>query len=134
MSKIADGVDAHIGGRVRMRRMILGMSQEMLGEALGLTFQQVQKYEKGLNRIGAGRLYRIAQALGVNVECFYEGLPANGTVNGAAEADRRDAQIMAFLSTSEGYSLSSAFARIEDGATRKRLVELVRTIAQSEIA
>lgn len=134
MNKVVDGIDIHIGNRLRMRRMLLGMSQEMLGEALGLTFQQIQKYEKGLNRIGAGRLYRIAQVLGVGIEYFYDGLPVDGEIAGAAEADRRDAEITAFLSTPEGYSLSSAFSRIADGATRRRLVQLVRTLAEAENA
>ena len=136
MDKTADSIDAHIGGRVRLRRMTMGVSQERLGAALGVTFQQVQKYEKGLNRIGAGRLYRISRILEVPVAYFYEGLPH---LNGAAaaesaghEADRESAEILSFLSTPEGYSLSRAFTRIEDGATRRRLVELVRTIAEAE--
>ena len=139
MVKAADKIDAHIGGRVRLRRMAVGMSQEQLGAALGVTFQQVQKYEKGLNRIGAGRLYRISQVLGVPVAHFYEGLPhTNGAAppsrTASAEADRESAEILNFLSTQEGYSLTRAFARIEDGATRRRLLDLVRTLAETDAA
>lgn len=135
MAKAADDIDAHIGSRVRLRRMTVSVSQESLGEALGVTFQQIQKYEKGLNRIGAGRLYRIARILDVPVAYFYEGLPElNGaaSLNGlkiSAEADERSAEVMSFLTSPEGYSLSSAFARIEDAPTRRRLVDLIRTIA-----
>lgn len=133
MSKAADSVDAHIGARVRMRRQMMSMSQEQLGEALGLTFQQVQKYEKGLNRIGAGRLYRIAQALQVQISFFFEGLPDPDAAEGArGEISPEKTAVMAFVSSAEGYSLSAAFSRIEDPSTRRRLVDLVRTIAQSE--
>lgn len=134
MTKATDSVDAHIGGRVRLRRMTIGMSQEQLGDALGLTFQQVQKYEKGLNRIGAGRLYRIGQILSVPVEYFYEGLPSAAGPVATPDADKRGAEVMAFLSTSEGYSLSTAFAQIDDAPTRRRLVDLVRTIAHQDNA
>lgn len=133
MSKAADSVDAHIGARVRMRRQMMSMSQEQLGEALGLTFQQVQKYEKGLNRIGAGRLYRIAQALQVQISFFFEGLPDPDAAEGSrGEISPEKTAVMAFVSSAEGYSLSAAFSRIEDPSTRRRLVDLVRTIAQSE--
>ena len=138
MIKTADTIDAHIGSRVRLRRMTTGVSQEQLGAALGVTFQQVQKYEKGLNRIGAGRLYRISRILDVPVAYFYEGLEEmNGGHAAAAsgispEADREGTEVLDFLSTPEGFSLSRAFSRIEDGATRRRLVDLVRTIAESD--
>ena len=135
MVKTADDIDAHIGSRVRLRRLTAGVSQEQLGAALGVTFQQVQKYEKGTNRIGAARLYRISRILHVPVSYFYEGLGhANGSaVNGAegADADRNGAEIVEFIATPEGYALNRAFSRIEDGATRRRLVDLVRTIAQA---
>lgn len=137
MAKSADSIDAHIGGRVRLRRMMVSVSQEQLGDALGVTFQQIQKYEKGLNRIGAGRLYRLAQILKVEVGFFYEGLPhLNGSaaLNGlevSIEADKETVALMSFLSTPEGNSLSRAFTRIGDGATRRRLVDLVRTIADA---
>src|SRR5271170_2175076 len=72
--KQANPIDAQVGNRIRLRRMLIGMSQEKLGELLGLTFQQVQKYEKGVNRIGAGRLYQVAHILGVQIAYFYEGV------------------------------------------------------------
>jgi transcriptional regulator with XRE-family HTH domain len=131
MTKSANEIDAHIGSRVKLRRMAIGMSQEQLGQALGLTFQQVQKYEKGLNRIGAGRLYRIAQVLDVPVSSFFEGLPEAGG-DSSAEEIANTAELMSFLASIEGYQLSTAFSRIEDAATRRRLVDLIRTIAQVE--
>ncbi len=129
MAKSPDDVDAHIGGRVRLRRMMIGVSQEQLGVALGLTFQQIQKYEKGLNRIGAGRLYRIARILSVPVEFFFEGLPDTTQAEEPSDAVRRSAEIQSFLATPEGYALSTAFVRIPDVSTRRRLVDLVGTIA-----
>jgi len=86
-SRRANPIDIHVGSRVRFRRMLLGMSQEKLGEKLGLTFQQVQKYEKGINRIGASRLYDLAQVLGVPVQFFYEDAPI-----GESRADAGDGQ------------------------------------------
>lgn len=140
MIKTADSIDAHIGGRVRLRRMTAGVSQEQLGAALGVTFQQIQKYEKGLNRIGAGRLYRISQVLDAPISFFYEGLPhlngssAGGELGIGAEAHRESTELLNFLSTPEGYALSRSFSRIDDAATRRRLVDLVRTIAEAESA
>ena len=131
MIKTADNIDAHIGSRVRLRRLTAGMSQEQLGAALGVTFQQVQKYEKGTNRIGAGRLYRISRILEVPVSYFYEGLShANGAH--AADDGPNGGDIIDFLSTPEGYALNRAFTRIGDGPTRRRLVDLVRTIAEAD--
>lgn len=133
MIKTADNIDAHIGSRVRLRRLTAGVSQEQLGAALGVTFQQVQKYEKGTNRIGAGRLYRISRILDVPVSYFYEGL---GQTNGAAGPGGGDpgegSEIVDFLSTPEGFALNRAFNRIGDGPTRRRLVDLVRTIAEAD--
>ena len=130
--KAADDIDAYIGSRVRLRRMTLSISQEQLGEALGLTFQQIQKYEKGQNRIGAGRLYRIAQILSVPVEFFYEGLPVIGRSEMDSVAAARNAEIQRFLASSDGHALSTAFLQINDTATRRRIVELVNTIAQDK--
>ncbi|MEM7057857.1 MAG: helix-turn-helix transcriptional regulator [Pseudomonadota bacterium] len=128
--KAADDIDAHVGSRVRLRRMTLNISQEQLGESLGLTFQQVQKYEKGQNRIGAGRLYKIAQILSVPVEFFYEGLPVAGSLNPEDSASVRSAEIQRFLASPDGHALSRAFLKIPDSATRRRIVDLVNTIAQ----
>lgn len=125
-------VDVHVGSRVRLRRMILGMSQEKLGEHLGLTFQQVQKYEKGVNRIGASRLFDLAQVLGVPVQFFYDEAPA-GTSSGYAApgfADRpAESYVVDFLSTKDGLELNKAFMRITDVRVRKSVVDLVRSLA-----
>ena len=125
----ADEVDAFVGSRVRIRRMTLGISQEQLGSALGLTFQQIQKYEKGQNRIGAGRLFRIAQFLSVPVQFFYEGLPIEGDEADTEDVVERTASVQAFLASTEGHALSVAFLKIEDVPTRRRIVDLVSTIA-----
>ena len=113
--KAPNPIDKHVGSRVRMRRMMLGMSQEKLGDALGLTFQQVQKYEKGTNRIGASRLQQIAHILQVPVAFFFEGAPNlhPGDRNGMAEAPS-PAYVSDFLATSDGLALTKAFMRIKE--------------------
>jgi transcriptional regulator with XRE-family HTH domain len=122
-------IDKHVGNRVRMRRMMLKMSQQKLGEAIGLTFQQVQKYEKGTNRIGASRLQQIAQVLGVPVPFFFEGAPlAPGMPRGPGPAPS-PAYVAEFLATSEGLALTKAFMRIPDAKLRRRIVDLVEQIA-----
>jgi transcriptional regulator with XRE-family HTH domain len=132
--KAPNPTDKHVGSRVRMRRMMLGMSQEKLGDALGLTFQQVQKYEKGTNRIGASRLQQISHILQVPVEFFFEGAPSVGPgfrVDGLAEAPS-PAYVSDFLATSDGLALTKAFMRIGDSKLRRRIVDLVEQIATSE--
>ncbi|MEL7153285.1 MAG: helix-turn-helix transcriptional regulator [Pseudomonadota bacterium] len=128
--RAADDVDAFVGSRVRIRRMTLGISQEQLGSALGLTFQQIQKYEKGQNRIGAGRLFKIAQILSVPVQFFYEGLPVGDVDDESDDVAEKTASVQAFLASNEGHALSMAFLRIEDVPTRRRIVDLVNTIAK----
>ena len=125
-------VDVHVGNRVRMRRMLIGMSQERLAKELGLTFQQIQKYEKGTNRISASRLYKIAQVLGVPVQYFFEDLPApvEGEAAGVAEG-RAHVQIMDFLSSSEGLQLNRHFAAITDSDVRRAVVDMVRALARA---
>lgn len=124
-------IDAHVGTRVRLRRMLLGMSQEKLGEHLGLTFQQVQKYEKGVNRIGASRLFDLSRVLGVPVQFFYDeappGLVAAEAVTGFAERPA-DTYVVDFLSTREGLELNKAFVKIADAKTRRAVVDLVRAL------
>jgi transcriptional regulator with XRE-family HTH domain len=110
-----------------MRRMLVGMSQEKLGDSLGLTFQQVQKYEKGANRIGASRLYQIARVLGVPIEFFYDGVATEGQTEGFAESDASHFEID-MLSTSEGIQLNSAFFSIRDPKVRKKVLELVKAL------
>ena len=133
--KAPNPIDRHVGSRVRMRRMMLGMSQEKLGDALGLTFQQVQKYEKGTNRIGESRLQQISQILQVPVAFFFEGAPhvpgASGTVE--MEAAPSPAYVADFLATSDGLSLTKAFMRIPDAKLRRRIVDLVEQIAGEEV-
>jgi transcriptional regulator with XRE-family HTH domain len=115
-----------------MRRMMLGMSQEKLGDALGLTFQQVQKYEKGTNRIGASRLQQISVILQVPVSFFFEGAPTvappGGRPDGMSEAPS-PAYVSDFLATSDGLALTKAFMRIGNAKLRRRIVDLVEQIA-----
>jgi transcriptional regulator with XRE-family HTH domain len=132
--KVPNPIDRHVGSRVRMRRMMLGMSQEKLGDALGLTFQQVQKYEKGANRIGASRLQQISQILQVPVSFFFEGVPSPRTeqrADGLSEAPS-PAYVSDFLATSDGLALTKAFVRITDAKLRRRIVDLVEQIAGEE--
>lgn len=115
--------------------MLVGMSQEKLGELLGLTFQQVQKYEKGVNRIGAGRLFQVANILGVPVSYFYEGVPDQPTpTTPLAANDHAAPPVMEFLSSGEGLQLMLAFMRVKDARIRKRLVDLVKSLAEMDAA
>ena len=128
--KAPNPIDKHVGSRVRMRRMMLSMSQEKLGDALGLTFQQVQKYEKGTNRIGASRLQQISQILQVPVAFFFEGAPSlNPQPDGMKDAPS-PAYVSDFLATSEGLALTKAFTRIKEPKLRRRIVDLVEEIAE----
>jgi transcriptional regulator with XRE-family HTH domain len=133
-SRRPNPIDVHVGSRVRFRRMLLGMSQEKLGEKLGLTFQQVQKYEKGINRIGASRLFDLAQVLGVSVQFFYEEAPSAdappAAADGSAETDKADeTSIVEFLRSRDGLELNKAFVRISDAKARRAIVDLVRSLA-----
>jgi len=132
--KAPNPIDKHVGSRVRMRRMMLSMSQEKLGDALGLTFQQVQKYEKGTNRIGASRLQQIAQILQVPVAFFFEGAPELSPTpapDGMNEAPS-PTYVSDSLATSDGLALTKAFMRIPDAKLRRRIVDLVEHIAGKE--
>jgi len=135
MKKSPGPVDKHVGSRVRMRRLLVGMSQERLAEALGLTFQQVQKYEKGTNRIGASRLQQISQVLGVPVTFLFEGAPVDRMLpeGGFAEAPQADFSFD-LLSTPEGIQLAKAFMSIDDPKVRRRVVDLVATLADGQKA
>ncbi len=127
--KSPNPTDKHVGSRVRMRRMMLGMSQEKLGDALDLTFQQVQKYENGTNRIGPSRLQQIAHFLQVPVSFFFEGAPdVPGSTGGMSEAPS-PAYVSDFLATSDGLALTKSFMRIKDPKLRRRIVDLVSQIA-----
>jgi transcriptional regulator with XRE-family HTH domain len=127
--KAPNPVDKHVGGRMRMRRMMLAMSQGKLGDALGLTFQQVQKYEKGTNRIGASRLQHIAHILQVPVAFFFEGAPDASVPRRSHGSALSIAQIDDFVSDSNGLRLIGAFMRIDNAALRRKIVMLVQEIA-----
>ena len=133
VKKAPNPTDKHVGARVRMRRLMLGMSQEKLGDALGLTFQQVQKYEKGANRISASRLQQIAYILQVSVSFFFDcapNVPGHAPI-GKAEAPS-PAYVSDFLATSDGLNLTKAFMRIKDAKLRRRIVDLVNEIAADD--
>jgi transcriptional regulator with XRE-family HTH domain len=133
VKKTPDPIDRHVGSRVRMQRVLLKMSQEKLGEALGLTFQQVQKYEKGTNRIGASRLQQIAKTLNVPPSFFFEGAPTAASSNAGGFAEESSSQyVVDFLSTAEGLHLNRSFARIKDPKVRKRVIDLIATLADQE--
>jgi transcriptional regulator with XRE-family HTH domain len=126
-------VDKHVGSRVRMRRMMLGMSQEELGDALGLKFQQVQKYERGTNRMGASRLHNISRILQVPVPFFFEGAPhLTGQPEGIGAAPS-PAYVSDFLATPDGLALTKAFMRIKRQRLRRHIVDLVEEIAGDEL-
>jgi len=133
-TKFPNPTDKYVGSRVRMRRLMLHMSQERLADQLGLTFQQVQKYEKGTNRIGASRLQQISHILQVPVSFFFEGAPTNANatrVDDISEAPS-PAYVSDFLATSDGLALTKAFMRISDSKLRRRIVDLVEQIAVSD--
>ena len=130
--KSPNPIDKHVGSRVRMRRMMVNMSQEKLGEKLGITFQQIQKYEKGTNRIGASRLQQIANVLGVPVGFFFEGAPVpDGSAKGFSEA-ASPAYVSDFLATSDGLALTKAFMKVTDSKVRRRIVDLVEAMVAEQ--
>ena len=132
--KVPNAIDKHVGNRVRMRRLMLDMGQEKLANALDLTFQQVQKYEKGTNRISASRLQQLSHILQVPVPFFFEGAPLlPGQHRGAKDAPS-PTYVSDFLATSEGLALTRAFTRINDSKLRRSIVDLVEQIAVRELA
>ena len=122
-------IDIHVGSRVRLRRMMLGMSQEKLGDQLGITFQQIQKYEKGTNRIGASRLQNIARVLSVPVSFFFEDAPGGPSETPGVAEPAATNYVVDFLSSSEGIQLNKAFVRINDAKLRRKIIDLVRAMA-----
>ncbi len=128
-------VDVHVGSRVRLRRTLLGMSQEKLGEAIGLTFQQVQKYERGANRIGSSRLFELSKVLDVPVSFFFddmaEELASATTVRGLAEVPINEYEPADPLTKRETLELVRAYYRITDPGVRKRLFEMTKAIAKA---
>jgi transcriptional regulator with XRE-family HTH domain len=130
--KTGNPIDTQVGNRVRIRRMLVGLSQEQLGDRLGLTFQQVQKYEKGTNRIGAGRLFEISCFLGVPISFFYEGLRDTSLPKTASAGAEISPSVMAFVASGEGLQLSRAFKSIKDRKVRKRILDLVRSLSEDQ--
>lgn len=127
MIKSPDPVDLHVGARVKMRRLAIGVSQEKLAEALDLTFQQVQKYEKGVNRIGASKLATIARVLGVAVGFFFEGVPGEATVYTEA-----DSALARFMASREGVMIAAGFDRIDDPKLRGAIARFVRDAGRAD--
>jgi transcriptional regulator with XRE-family HTH domain len=121
-------VDRHVGNRVRMRRLLVGMSQEKLGELLGITFQQVQKYEKGSNRVSASRLYQISRVLGVPVQFFYDELKGDDNPSGFAESAGADA-IAGALQSPDGVQIARIFSETTDPDKRKLILNAVKLLA-----
>src|SRR3977135_1644876 len=131
-TKAPNPVDKYVGSRVPIGRIMLCMSQEKLGEALGLTFQQVQKYEKGTNRVGASRIQQISEILQVPVSFLFEGGPSGTASAGGFSEGSSPTYISDFLATSEGLALTRAFTRITDAKLRRSIVEMVEQIAARE--
>ncbi len=126
-------VDLHVGGRIRMRRKLLGISQERLADDLGLTFQQVQKYERGANRVSASKLYEIAKSLQTSIAYFFEGLndPSTAKADGVADSGA-ELFVHDFLMTAEGLQLAQLFPKIKKGGVRRRILDLVRAMAEEQ--
>jgi transcriptional regulator with XRE-family HTH domain len=129
MSRNANSTDRYVGKRVRMRRLMIKMSQEKLADRLGLTFQQVQKYEKGVNRISASRLREMSHALQVPIQFFFEGLPEAGSSSSKDRHETSHKFVHDFLATSDGLALAAAFTRIDNPKVRRRIVQLVKEFA-----
>jgi len=122
-------IDRHVGLRIRLRRKELNLSQEKLAESIGLTFQQIQKYERAANRVSASKLWELARALEISVAYFYEGL---GETGGLATSMSPSASVQDFLLTSEGVELATLFPQIRQGRMRRKILELVRLMADDE--
>ena len=132
IGKAPHEIDIQVGRRICVLRQQKGMSQETLGNRLGISFQQVQKYEKGTNRMGASRLHQISRILDVPVEFFYEGAPSEESAGVSAGADKTSRSMTEFLATSEGLELVKAFTAVKDQRVRRRIVDLARAVAAGE--
>ncbi len=124
MKKSPNSIDIHVGSRIRLRRVMLGLSQEKLGDGLGITFQQVQKYEKGTNRVGASRLQHISELLDVHISYFFEDVPDSSQ----ERVPVAPSALSQFLNSKEGVALAKAFSAIEDSRVRRRVLELVQSL------
>jgi transcriptional regulator with XRE-family HTH domain len=130
-AKTPNAIDTYVGSRVRMRRQLLGLSQERLAEQIGVTFQQVQKYEKGMNRIGASRLQRIAEVLSTSPSHFFEQDPSEPLSLAGLDMTIAADPVAEFLHSKEGLALNRAFLKITDVQLREKIVALVKAMAQS---
>lgn len=127
-SRNPNPIDIHVGARTRLRRKMMGLSQDTLAKALGLTFQQVQKYERGTNRISASKLYETARVLRVPLSYFFEGLN-DPTEGGEGDAGADTSAITAFMHSPEGLELAAVFPRIRPPAARRRILQLASALA-----
>lgn len=127
-------IDIHVGSRIRLRRNMLGVSQEKLGDSLGITFQQIQKYEKGTNRVGASRLQAIASILNAPVSFFFEGAPGEDGLPAPGLTEDGTAYVADFLNSSEGIQLNRAFVKISDPKVRRKVLDLVKALAADPAA
>jgi len=129
MQKKSTPIDQLVGSRIRLRRVALGMSQEMLGEHVGVTFQQVQKYEKGINRVGASRLQRISEVLNAPISFFFEGAP--GAIDQQIET-QEVSSLSKVLASKEFLALANDFSAIQDPKIRQKVVDLVAALAATD--
>ncbi len=126
-------IDVHVGTRIRLRRNMIGMSQEKLGDRLGITFQQIQKYEKGTNRVGASRLQSIASHLEVPVSFFFDDAPGlDAAKSGGLSEEASTNYVVDFVSSLEGLQLNRAFVKISDPKVRRKIIDLVRALADED--
>ena len=131
VKKVPNPIDIHVGSRVRLRRTMQSMSQEKLGDSLGITFQQIQKYEKGANRIGASRLQNIATVLNTPVAFFFEDAPSGDSTSSAGMSESTSTNyVVDFLSSSEGLQLNRSFVKITDSKVRRKIIDLVKALAE----
>ena len=131
-TRTATDIDALVGARIRLRRMLIGLSQERLGDALGVTFQQIQKYERGANRISASKLYEVSRVLGVPVSHFMDGISGQpDRESGSSRTPDLSDTIMEFVRSPEGLALNRAFAAIENPRTKRAVLDLVRSMADA---
>jgi len=132
----ANPIDVHVGTRVRLRRQVMKMSQEKLGDQLGVTFQQVQKYERGANRVGASRLWKMSQVMDVPVGFFFDGLGEVGQIPASGEFAENDQLpiVYDFINSTDGVALAKAVSQIKSKAVRRQILELARSLAKDAVA
>lgn len=126
----ANPIDMHVGARMRLRRLMLRMSQDKLGDSLGVTFQQIQKYERGANRVSASRLWNMAEILEVPVQFFFEGLGEQNTLTSFSDTDQTP-MVYDFINSHDGVQLAAAFSQICDTKVRRQVLQLVRTLSEN---